>query len=120
MIEFILQNRYLLITMSAFVYILRCADDSYYVGSARGTSLDKRIGEHQAGTYPGYTSRRRPVTLVWAEQFERFDEAVAYERRLKGWSRAKKEALIRGDWAALQDLAKRPTSRLRSDPSPSS
>ena len=93
--------------MPAFVYILLCADGSYYVGSARGDSLDKRLGEHREGTYPGYTSRRRPVTLVWSEEFSRFDEAVAYERRLKGWSRAKKEALIRGDWLALQTLSKR-------------
>ena len=93
--------------MSAFVYILRCADGSYYVGSARGTSLDKRIGEHQAGTYPGYTSQRRPVTLVYAELFERITDAVAMERRIKGWSRAKKEALIQGDWDRLQSLAKR-------------
>ncbi|WP_393955959.1 GIY-YIG nuclease family protein [Methylorubrum sp. POS3] len=97
--------------MPTFVYILRCADGSYYVGSSRGESLDKRLGEHQAGTYAGYTSRRRPVTLVWSEPFERFDEAVAYERRLKGWSRAKKEALIHGDWDGLVKAAKRPTAQ---------
>ncbi|WP_336488662.1 GIY-YIG nuclease family protein [Methylobacterium nigriterrae] len=103
--------------MNAFVYILRCADGSYDVGSARGQSLDKRLGEHQSGTYPGYTSRRRPVTLVYAEDFERITDAIASERRIKGWSRAKKEALIRGDWARLQDLAKRPSARSRQLPS---
>ena len=106
--------------MPAFVYMLRCADGSYYVGSARGESLDKRLSEHRDGTYPGYTSRRRPVTLVWSDQFERFDEAVACERQLKGWSRAKKQALIRGDWDGLQQAAKRSGVQRRSDPPPSS
>ena len=76
----------------------RCADGSDYVGSARGESLDKRIGEHQAGTYLGYTYHRRPVTLVHAEWFDRITDAVEAERRIKGWSRAKKEALIAQDW----------------------
>ena len=93
--------------MSAFVYMLRCADGSYYVGSTRGESVEKRVGEHQNGTYPGYTSRRRPVTLVWSEHFENPTEAVLTERRLKGWSRAKKEALIRDDWPTVQALARR-------------
>ena len=96
--------------MSAFVYMLRCADGSYYVGSARGESLDRRLSEHQAGTYGGYTSHRRPVTLVYAEHFERITDAIAAEQRIKGWSRAKKEALIREDWDALQWLAKRPVA----------
>jgi putative endonuclease len=105
--------------MSAFVYILRCADGSYYVGSARGDSLDKRIGEHQGGENPGYTSTRRPVTLVFAEQFGRITDAIDAERRIKGWSRAKKDALIRGDWSLVQWLAKRPGGRARqTHPSP--
>ncbi|WP_342164477.1 GIY-YIG nuclease family protein [Methylobacterium sp. SD21] len=100
--------------MSAFVYILRCADGSYYVGSARGESLDRRLSEHQAGTYEGYTSKRRPVTLVYAEHFDRITDAIAAERRLKGWSRAKKEALIAGNWGTLQTLAKRSAARRHS------
>ena len=100
--------------MSAFVYMLLCADGSYYVGSARGESLDKRIGEHQAGTLGGYTSTRRPVRLVYQEHFDRITDAIAAERRIKGWSRAKKEALIRGDWDSVQLLAKRPTARAKS------
>lgn len=97
---------------TAFVYILQCADGSYYVGSHRGDDVATRVGEHQAGKYPGaYTFARRPVTLVWSEWFPRFDEAVLFERRVKGWSRAKKEALIRGDFAALVELAKRPGAR---------
>ncbi len=67
--------------MSAFVYILRCADESYYVGSARGETLDKRLGEHQSGTYPGYTCKRRPVTLVYAEMFECIMDAIAMEHQ---------------------------------------
>ncbi len=97
--------------MTAFVYILKCADGSYYAGSARGDTLDKRIGEHQGGEIPGYTSTRRLVTLVYAEQFDRITDAIAAERRIKGWSRAKKEALIRGDWPLAQWLAKRPAAR---------
>ncbi|MCJ2141045.1 GIY-YIG nuclease family protein [Methylobacterium sp. E-066] len=106
--------------MNAFVYMLRCSDGSYYVGSARGSSLDKRLSEHEAGTYPGYTSRRRPVTLIYAEQFDRIVDAVAAERRIKGWSRAKKEALIRGDWDDVRMLAKRPAAQRPSHPTPSS
>jgi putative endonuclease len=101
--------------MSAFVYILRCADGSYYVGSARGETLDKRIGEHQGGEIPGYTSTRRPVTLVFAEQFGRITDAIAAERRIKGWSRAKKEALIRGDWSLVQWLARRAGAREKAE-----
>ncbi len=90
--------------MGAFVYILRCADDSYYVGSTRA-SLDERVGQHNAGTFGGYTARRRPVTLVFAQEFQRITGAIAAERQLKGWTRAKKEALIRGDYDALPALA---------------
>ena len=92
--------------MDFFVYMLRCADGSYYVGSARG-SLERRVAEHNAGAYGGYTARRRPVSLVWSDWFARAEDAVAAERRLKGWSRAKKEALIAGDWARVRALARR-------------
>ncbi|APX86237.1 hypothetical protein BV511_16970 [Methylorubrum extorquens] len=97
--------------MTAFVYMLRCADSSYYVGSARGESVDRRLAEHQAGTRIGYTYHRRPVTLVYAEWFDRITDAIAMERRIKGWSRAKKEALIAEDWDRVQFLAKRPSAR---------
>ena len=89
-----------------WVYILKCSDDSYYVGLAQ-QDLDRRIGEHQSGAYPGYTSKRRPVALVWADEYERYDQAIALERQLKGWSRVKKEALIAGDFDRLQTLSKR-------------
>ena len=92
--------------MGAYLYILRCRDDSYYVGTTRGT-LETRIGEHQAGAFGGYTAHRRPVFLVFHEYFERIEDAVAAERQVKGWRREKKEALIRGDFAALPGLARR-------------
>lgn len=90
----------------AYAYMLRCADGSYYVGSAR-LGLEQRVGEHNAGTYGGYTSTRRPVNLVWAEHFQLITDAIAAERRIKGWSRAKKEALLRGDYELIRKLSKR-------------
>ena len=93
--------------MGAFVYMLKCADNSFYVGSATGEDLTVRIAQHQQGTYRGYTFTRRPVRVVWSEHFERITDAIAVERQIKGWSRAKKEALIKGDWAALEQLSKR-------------
>jgi putative endonuclease len=93
--------------MGAFVYMLRCSDDSFYIGSATGDDLTRRIAEHQTRAYPGYTYTRRPVRLVWSEHFDRITDAIAVERQIKGWSRAKKEALIKGDWAAIQQLSKR-------------
>jgi putative endonuclease len=93
--------------MGAFVYMLRCADDSFYVGSATGEDLDRRITQHQAGVLPGYTYTRRPVELVWSEHFSRITNAIAVERKLKGWSRAKKKALIRGDWSSIHRLSRR-------------
>ena len=97
--------------MSVYLYILRRADDSYYVGSYYvGTtvgSLDKRVAEHQAGRYDGYTASRSPVVLVFQQNFERLDDAAAAERQVKGWRREKKEALIRGDYGALPFLARR-------------
>ena len=93
--------------MGAFVYMLRCADGSYYVGSARSDDLSRRLSEHETGAYRGYTYKRRPVRLVWSEQFDRITDAIAAERKIKGWSRAKKEALIGGNWAEIKRLAKR-------------
>ena len=90
--------------MAAFVYLLRCGDGSYYVGSTRA-SLDRRVGEHNSGLLGGYTASRRPVTLVFAQEFDRITDAIAAERQLKGWSRAKKEALIRGDFEMIRALA---------------
>jgi putative endonuclease len=91
--------------MGGYFYILRCADGSYHVGTTRD-SLERRIAEHQTGTYDGY-AHRRPVTLVFHQHFERIEDAIAAERQVKGWRRDKKEALIRGDYGALPVLAKR-------------
>ena len=85
-------------------YLLRCNDGSYYAGHT--DSLETRIAAHQSGLYPGYTSGRQPVALVWTQEFATREEAIAAERRIKGWSRAKKEALIAGDWARIQALAR--------------
>jgi len=100
--------------MGAFVYMLQCADGSYYVGSARNTDLGPRIAAHQAGVYQGYTSTRLPVHLVWSEYFDRITDAIAVERKVKGWSRAKKEALIRGDWSTIKLLARRKAGKPKS------
>ncbi len=98
--------------MAIFVYMLRCADGAYYIGSHRGDDVANRVADHNAGRFPkAWTHRRRPVELVWAEAFEHALDAIAVERQLKGWTRAKKEALIRGDWAAIQDLARGGTPR---------
>jgi putative endonuclease len=90
----------------AYVYILRCADGSYYVGTTR-KSIEERISEHNAGLLGGYTLTRRPVTLAFAQHFEIITDAIAAERQIKGWSRAKKAALIKGEWDRLPELAKR-------------
>jgi len=91
--------------MSFYTYLLKCADGSYYAGHT--DDLDARISQHQRGEIEGYTHKRRPVTLVWSETFPTRDEAFAAERRIKGWSRAKKEALIAGDWALVSELTKK-------------
>jgi putative endonuclease len=91
--------------MSAYVYILKCSDGSYYLGSTR-TALETRVGEHNAGKHEGYTYTRRPVVLLWAEEFQQITDAIAFERRLKGWSRAKNGALIAGRFDLLPALAR--------------
>ena len=101
--------------MGVFVYMLRCADGSYYVGSAR-SDLERRVAEHQAGVYQGYTSTRRPVHLVWSQYFDQIRDAIAAEQEIKGWGRAKKEALIRGDWIQIKLLARRRPGNLNPHP----
>ncbi len=91
--------------MAAWTYILRCADGSYYTGCT--TDLDQRMGQHADGTFGGYTATRGPVELVWVGEAQTLHEAISLERRLKGWSRAKKEAVIRGEWNLLPELSKR-------------
>ena len=89
--------------MSFWVYILKCADGSYYTGHT--DNLEERIGKHMDGGMGGYTSSRLPVRLVFTEQFVSRAEALEMEQRIKGWSRKKKEAMMRGDWKEVQRLA---------------
>lgn len=96
--------------MRYWVYILRCADGSYYIGSHRGESPDNRASEHNDGIdRNAWTYSRRPVELVWTEEFQRPQDAIAVERQMKGWTRAKKEAAIAGQWSMLPQLAGRRT-----------
>ena len=91
-----------------YVYILRCADGSFYVGLT--DAIETRLSQHQQGLYDGYTKSRRPLKLVYCEDYPTSYEAFARERQIKGWSRAKKEALIRQDWLSLMRLSE---SRVR-------
>jgi putative endonuclease len=89
-----------------WAYIIECADGSYYVGST--VDLERRISQHNLGLGATYTriSRRRPVTLVWAAQFDRIDDAFRFEKQVQGWSRAKRKALIEGRIHDLPGLAR--------------
>jgi tRNA/rRNA methyltransferase len=89
--------------MSFFTYILRCADGTYYTGHT--DDLETRVDQHQTGVVKGYTADKRPVELMWSEQFETRAEALACELQVKGWSRRKKEALIAGDWERLKEAS---------------
>ena len=89
----------------AFTYILRCADDTLYVGHTE--NLASREQTHNDGRGAKYTSARRPVRIVYAEEYSSAETAIARERQLKRWRHKKKEALIRGDRAALRSLGRR-------------
>ncbi|MDF1612183.1 GIY-YIG nuclease family protein [Stygiobacter electus] len=89
---------------SYYVYILKCSDGSYYTGVT--SNLEKRIQEHKFGILEGYTSTRLPVELVYSNEFHDVNEAIRSEKQIKGWSRAKKEALIKGDFELLKSLSK--------------
>jgi len=97
--------------MTFWVYILKCADGSYYTGHT--DNLEKRIAEHQSGQIEGYTQKRLPIEVAFSQEFSSRLEALTSERQIKGWSRKKKEALIRKDWAELSRLSrpKNPTLR---------
>ena len=85
--------------------MLRCRDGGYYVGATRA-GLEQRVAQHDAGTFGGFTAGKRPVTLVFHQHFPDITDAIAAERQLKGWSRAKKEALMAGDWNLVRALAR--------------
>lgn len=84
-----------------YLYILKCADGTYYTGSTKDIEL--RLQQHQAGEGSAYTKKRLPVQLIYLEEFPRIDEAFYREKQVQGWSRKKKEALTEG---RLQDLPK--------------
>jgi len=95
--------------MTFWAYILRCADGKYYTGHT--DCLDGRLAQHEAGGFCDFTSQRRPLQLVWSQEFPTRLEALEAEHRIKSWSRAKKEALIRRDWATLSHYARPPKER---------
>ena len=90
-------------SMNAYMYILRCADDSYYVGST--TNLKARLYQHQLGEGSNHTKKHLPVTLVYCEEFERIDAAFAREKQVQKWRRQKKEALINHEFEKLPELS---------------
>jgi putative endonuclease len=91
--------------MSFWVYILKCKDSSFYTGHT--DDIEKRIGQHEEGFGCSYTAKRLPVSLVYSHNFPTRLEALISERQIKGWSRKKKEALIRGDWEEISRLTKK-------------
>jgi len=86
-----------------FVYLLRCADGSYYCGHT--DDMASRMQQHQVSE-TGYVATRKPIELAWQGEFEKREDAIAFEQQVKGWSRAKKDALIAGDWAGIKLLAR--------------
>jgi putative endonuclease len=89
--------------MPYYVYILQCADGSYYTGNT--TDLNRRLWEHQTGAdRKAYTFSRRPVALVWHEQLTKKEDALRLEHQIKGWSRKKKRALIEEDFGAIHQI----------------
>ena len=101
--------------MAFWVYILRCADNSYYTGHT--DNLDRRIQEHQSGSIPGcYTHKRRPLQLVFSQDFPTREEALASEQQIKGWSRKKKEAMMNGDWVEVSRLSRANSKTVRPEP----
>lgn len=88
-----------------YFYMLLCNDDSYYIGHT--DDLEKRVSEHQNKVFCNYTSDRLPVQLVFSQRYDSRQEAFEMERKIKKWSRAKKEALINGDFQKLVALSKK-------------
>jgi len=89
-----------------YVYILECADGSYYTGVTNNP--ERRFLEHKDGINPdSYTFSRRPLKLLYCEYFTDPLQAISWEKKIKGWSRRKKEALIKEDWKSLIEFSKR-------------
>jgi len=106
--EGFIQNEF---TMPYRVYILLCSDGSYYTGSA--ADVEKHLWQHQEGvSKEAYTYARRPVKLIWcSEEVDRYSDALRFEKQIKGWSRAKKEALIQNDFDAIHQIVKNERER---------
>ena len=91
-----------------YVYIVKCSDNSYYTGITN--SIERRMYEHNSGlNNVSYTFKRKPVELVWFETFLNSNEAILIEKKIKGWSRRKKEALITENWDKLIEYSKNNT-----------
>lgn len=87
-----------------YVYILKCSDDSYYTGVTN--NLNKRINQHNLGVdITSYTYKRRPLQLAYFELFKDIEQAIAFEKQIKGWSRKKKEALIKNNWQRIKEYS---------------
>ncbi len=97
----------------AWMYILECCDNSYYIGSTK--DLKRRLSQYQEGIGSNYTSKRLPVKLVYCEEYDRVDEAFYCEKRVQGWTRRKREALINGTPELLPALAKKVFGRSKID-----
>ncbi len=95
--------------MTFWAYMLRCNDGTYYTGHT--DDLERRIAQHQTGAIKGYTHDKRPLEYVWSQEFETRAEALATEMKVKPWSKAKKEALIAGDWARMKIASAPPSER---------
>ena len=98
----------------AWMYILKCADGSYYVGSAKDLNL--RLVQHQSGMGSRFTSKRLPVELVYGEEYDRVSDAYAREKQVQNWGRAKREALIQGNLDDLPSLAKKKFEKNKKPP----
>ena len=98
------RHRERIIRIMASMYILRCSNDSYYTGST--DDMERRLIEHSEGRGSNYTRKYLPVELVYREDFDSVDEAFSREKQVQNWSRAKKEALIRGDYEHLSELSR--------------
>ena len=90
--------------MKGYVYILLCDDGSYYTGSSN--NLEQRLKEHFAGEGANHTRKHKPIKMLYYEEFSRIDDAFYREKQIQGWSRKKKEALIRGEYEKLPELSK--------------
>ena len=99
-----------------YLYILRCGDDSLYVGHT--DDLERRLHQHAAGELADDTVRRHPLTLVFVSEHQTRLEALEREQQIKGWTRAKKNALIRSDWQRLHRLAASRQATSADDPQP--